>query len=388
VLEDLGCTMLGWDAEEGAEAARTDAPRCLSDAATTPDLYDHIFRKCPDAIVAADEAGVITACNVSAATLFGWGEDEIAGRPLELLLPEWRTIAAGHSGLRRSPSAATEHRLRGVRKGGASFVTSVSVARDALVSIFVIRDGSAREQLERRFIQAQKMESVGLLAATAAHDFNNALTALRAQLYVALAASGQGRSLLECQAILDRCAGQTRGLLAFASSYPNGTGNANVTEATREAIQMAHALLPPNVTVQAEYHGQAAWVALEPNQISHMILNLILNAGEASSQGGMISVKISSLPGGTCRIVVEDQGEGMAPDTLARVFEPFFTTRSGRGSGLGLFAVRWIVEQVEGKIHIGSRLGEGTSVTIELPMAADAACDTPASTRKGPDIGS
>ena len=290
LLEDLGCTMLGWDVEEGAEAGRADAPRRLSYAQVTPSLYDQVFRKCPDAIVTVDEEGVIIACNASAATLFAWSEDEIAGRPLELLLPSWREIAIDHSGRPHTPSGATEHRLRGVRKDGGNFAASVSVAHDALASIFVIRDASAREQLERQFIEAKKMAIVGLLAATAAHDFNNALTALRAQLYVALAASGQGRNLHECQAILDRCASQTRGLLAFASSHSSGTGNANVTEAAREAIQMAYPLLPPNVTVHTEYQGQPVWVALEPNQISHMLLNLVLNAGEASSDGGMITV--------------------------------------------------------------------------------------------------
>jgi PAS domain S-box-containing protein len=375
LLEDLGCNILGWDTEEGAEAGSVDVPRATSDALQTPDLYDHIFRKCPDAILTANPEGVVSACNARAAALFGWREEEIPGRPLELLLPSWRETAADHSD---TPGArgATEHRLRGVRKDGGGFAASVSVARDAPVSIFVIRDGSARDQLERQFIQAQKMESVGLLAATAAHDFNNALAALRAQLYVALAASGQERSLLECQAILDRCAGQTRGLLAFASSYPRGSGNANVMEAVRDAIQMAYPLLPPEVTVHTEYQSQAIWVALEPNQISHMILNLILNAGEASGDGGMITVKISSLPGGVCRIIVEDKGEGMDAGTLARVFEPFFTTRNGRGTGLGLCAVYWIVEQASGNIHIGSRLGEGTSVTIDLPIAAGSARGT------------
>jgi len=385
-LEDLGCTVLGWDAEEGAEAPPADHP-LRSSAAPETLFHQDIFRKCPDAIVTAGEDGVITACNASAAALFGWSDDEIAGRPLEFLLPAWRETAADHAGLPRAPSAALDHRLRGARKDGGSFAASVTVARDALTSIFVIRDGSAHEQLERQFIQAEKMTIVGLLAATAAHDFNNALTALRAQLYVALAASGQARSLYECQAILDRCAGQTRGLLAFASSYPRGTGDANVTEAVREAIGMAHSLLPPTVTVHTEYHSQAVWVALEPNQVSHMILNLLLNAGEASSEGGMITVKISSLPGGACRLVVEDKGEGMDGDTLARVFEPFFTTRNGRGTGLGLCAVHWIVAQAGGKINILSRLGEGTSVIIELPIVRGARA-TPTSTRQGHDIGS
>jgi PAS domain S-box-containing protein len=357
-LEALGCKWLGWAGDREA-------------------LYAQAFQSCADAIVTAEASGQIVACNGSAALLFGWSEGEISGRPLEAILPEWAELCERCHSRPATATSMPAHRINAVRKDGTVFPARVSLAAGIGAQQFrlaIIRDASDHVQLERHFEHAQKMEATGVIAASVAHDLNNALTALKAQLYVARHRADPRGALADCDLIVDRCSALLVGLLAFSNEGRRETRVVELRRAASEAIVMAKALLPMNVAVATDFGGDAAWVALDPSQASQAILNLLLNARDALPAGGRITVRVSVRESGGCRLVVEDNGHGMSHATLARALEPFFTTKApGRGSGLGLTSVRWIIEGGGGAVSIASELGQGTRVALDLP-----ACPPPA----------
>jgi two-component system cell cycle sensor histidine kinase/response regulator CckA len=210
---------------------------------------------------------------------------------------------------------------------------------------------------------------VGLLAASVVHDFNNALTALRAHLHVAQL-SGSVEPVTQCHAILDQCSGLTRWLLDFCSPLraPRAVvQSTDLVQCVSEALGIVRRLLPKNVLIQVCHDTASAEVQVEPGLIEHALVNLILNARDAIAGGGTISVGVRSADS-RHQLVVEDTGTGIAPDILGRVFEPFFSTkRTGQGTGLGLASVRRMVESAFGAVAIRSEPGRGTRVTLEFP---------------------
>ena len=220
------------------------------------------------------------------------------------------------------------------------------------------------------------LSELGLLMASAAHDLNNAMAALRAHLYVAQIQLGQPPALLECQSILDRCSSLSGWLLALSASGDSGTivwrgPPADLRTCVSGALTFLRHSLPSNVHVQAELGEQPWLVPMDPELMSHAVLNLLLNARDASTGGGAIVTRIEGLPGDRVQLTVEDQGEGMDEETLRRAMEPLFTTKGSRGStGLGLPSVLRVVQSAGGPGELASRPGAGTRVTVTLPRAS------------------
>jgi signal transduction histidine kinase len=221
----------------------------------------------------------------------------------------------------------------------------------------------------------RKLSELGLLLASATHDLNNAMTALRAHLYVAQIQLGQPQALIECQLILDRCSSLTGWLLALSSSGDRGAliwrgPPADLRECVAGALTLLRHSLPHNIHVEAELGEQPSLVPIDPELMSHAVLNLLLNARDALSAGGAIVTKIQAAAGQQVQLTVEDGGDGMDEETLRRATEPLFTTKEARGStGLGLPSVLRVVQSAGGTVELTSKLGAGTRVTVTLPRA-------------------
>jgi signal transduction histidine kinase len=228
-------------------------------------------------------------------------------------------------------------------------------------------------------LQTQRLATVGLISASVAHDFNNAITALRAHLYVARDAVGLALPFSECMGILDRCASLTSWLLSFSlptdpARRKSVTGPVDLRKCVSDALKIVQKLLPSNITLVSNLGAESALVRVDTNLVVHAVINLVLNARDALADGGTIDVTIAASSVGTCQLTVADSGVGMGPETLRRAFEPFFTTKSvERGTGLGLASVRRMVEAASGTVSIASELGAGTSVTLTFPDASAAA---------------
>ena len=258
-----------------------------------------------------------------------------------------------------------------------------------------VTDITDRLSLEAQLLQAQKMESVGQLAAGVAHDFNNMLTVIQGHTGMLMARSDSPPELRDSlQAIFfaaERAAGLTRQLLLFSRKSVLQTRLLDLREILGNMGQMLKRLLGEPVAIEFSPPQEIPLVRGDAGMIEQVIMNLALNARDAMPAGGKLILSIQSVTvdsayvqthpgaraGSFVYLRVTDTGCGMDAATRSRVFEPFFTTKEpGKGTGLGLATVYGIVKQHEGWIEMASEMGKGTSFGIFLPATAETARTT------------
>ncbi|UCF97343.1 MAG: GAF domain-containing protein [Spirochaetaceae bacterium] len=240
----------------------------------------------------------------------------------------------------------------------------------------------AQEQL----LQAQKMEAVGKLAGGIAHDFNNLLTAIKGFTELLLRRSTSEdpsyNDLMGIKKASEQAARLTRQLLAFSRKQVLQPRIINLNEIIGRMQEMLQRLIGEHIELVVELQEDLHTVRADPGQIEQIILNLAVNARDAMSDGGTLTLKSSNIVVGRKKswpeltmaageyavLAVRDTGSGMDEETRRRLFEPFFTTKeTGKGTGLGLATVYGIVRQSNGMILVDSSPGEGTTFTIYLP---------------------
>ncbi|MGV3570817.1 MAG: ATP-binding protein [Ramlibacter sp.] len=244
---------------------------------------------------------------------------------------------------------------------------------------------------EAALFDARKHEAIGRLTGGIAHDFNNLLQTISTGLQVVARSVPEGRHTRSLEAALSACgkaADQVRQMLAFGRAQqlrPQPVDLADLLLRTRELTGKS---LGERIELVAEIAPDLPPVQAHPTQLELGLLNLVFNARDAMPEGGVVTVRASLAPpeagaaGDTplARIEVQDTGHGMDAETLARVFEPYFTTKPvGAGSGLGLPQVHAFARQSGGDVRIGSVPGQGTCVTLLLPVAHGAAAVQPQS---------
>jgi two-component system cell cycle sensor histidine kinase/response regulator CckA len=279
------------------------------------------------------------------------------------------------------------------------------VVRDAFGKpvrmVGVALDVTARRELEGQLRHAQKMESVGRLAGGIAHDFNNLLTAITGHGDLLAQSMDQGDPRQADVAAINAAAGRaatlTRQLLAYGRQSLMRPEPIDLNAVVSDIEPMIRRLIGEDVELRTSLEPDLGWVQADAGQLDQVILNLVVNARDALSSGGTIELATANVrldeayaaehpgarPGSYVMISVSDTGVGIDAATLARIFEPYFTTKDrGRGTGLGLATVLGIVEQSGGHIDVASTVGEGTTFRVYLPRQAD-----PAATA-APDAGS
>ncbi|WP_101049213.1 PAS-domain containing protein [Macromonas nakdongensis] len=246
---------------------------------------------------------------------------------------------------------------------------------------------------QSRMAQAQKMEALGQLTGGLAHDFNNILTVVHGNLAALLDkpelrpyAADYLQPALEAA---KRGSDLIRGLLSFARKQPLSSQVVDINESLRSTIAWLRSVLPDTLVLHAHTEPEPVPVKVDPNRLRDALLNLALNARDATEGKGHITCRSARVelsaetaeslrlrPGAYAQISVQDDGAGMDPATLNRVFEPFFSTKAaGKGSGLGMSMVYGFVQQSAGAIDLRSAPGEGTTVSILLPLQVDAHTD-------------
>ncbi|MEE9393446.1 MAG: two-component regulator propeller domain-containing protein [Planctomycetota bacterium] len=248
-------------------------------------------------------------------------------------------------------------------------------------------DIKQRRRLERQLQRARKLESVGRLAGGIAHDLNNMLTAvlgyadlIRAELKAGTTAADDVNQLI---AAGHRATKLTEQLLTFAQRRKPNRSNFDVNELVLELDGVLRQLIGADIEFVVIPANRPRPVLADPSQLEQVLINLVVNAGDAQPRGGKIVVEILSrkigeesatghyeiMPGDFVEIRVTDQGTGMPPEVLERLFEPFFTTKeSSHGSGLGLSICYGIVKQNRGFIEVNSEVGHGTSISVYIPL--------------------
>ena len=245
----------------------------------------------------------------------------------------------------------------------------------------------ALRDTELQLNQAQKMEAIGKLAGGVAHDFNNLLSVVLgyAELVIARTQSPELRAdLMEIRRAGTRAADLTQQLLAFSRRQLLEPRIVDLNESVNQVHRMVRRIIGEDVTVEASTAPRLWRVKVDPGQIAQILMNLVVNARDAMPHGGTMRFETRNVdvdpeyaaqqlgvsPGPHVLLALADTGTGMPPEVIARIFEPFYTTKApGKGTGLGLSTVFGIVKQSGGHIDVASAPGQGTVFRIYFPRA-------------------
>jgi len=352
--------------------------------------YRFLAEHSPDLISLHDPEGRILYASPASVPMLGFRPELLNGSPIEGFLhpddaervvEEIRRVAGGEK-----PEESLPYRMRDaggkfvdVESSSTSFPGGAAGERRVLR---VTRDISARRNMEARLAESQRLSTVGMLAGGVAHEFNNVLAGIRGAVeMLELHAGGdsQARSyLVMIERMANRATELTRQLLAYSRQGMYTPAPVPLGRVLSEVVPPVRASLPPGVELSLECDDALPWVYVDVAQMKQVVVGLCLNAAEAVEGGGRISVRTFREPGdGRVVLEVSDTGPGIDAETLPRIFEPFFTTKRV-GRGMGLPAIRGIVENHGGEIRVSSAGGKGTTCTVLLPAsAAPAAAEPP-----------
>ena len=343
-----------------------------------------VFRTTPD--------GRILDCNDAFARMLGCeSREDLLTHEVWDFYPDPLTREA-HLAMLRSAGSLTNHEVTVRRRDGRPAVllenTMLLDPGDGTPAYLegTILDITRLRELEDQYRQAQKLESVGLLAGGIAHDFNNALTAINGYADLILADLDQRdphRGMMEEIAAAGRHAETlTRQLLAFSRRQVLQPKVLNLNQVIGDVGRLIRRTIGESIELRTELATDLWLVKADPGQLQQVLLNLAVNARDAMPGGGrltMTTANQAALPAdlttsppafsGVCvRLAVADTGHGMDAETRRRAFEPFFTTKErGKGTGLGLSTVYGIVRQSGGDVRIISEPGQGTTFEVYLP---------------------
>jgi PAS domain S-box-containing protein len=278
------------------------------------------------------------------------------------------------------------------RKDGTPFWNELSISpvhdEQGRLTHFVgvQADVTQRRKLEEQYRHAQKMEAIGQLAGGIAHDFNNLLTVINGYcdlLLEELPVADPCRNLVqEIRKAGERSAALTSQLLVFSRKQVTAPQVFDLNEVVRNAEKLLRRLIGEDVQMKIDLQPALGYVVADPGQWEQVLLNLAVNARDAMPEGGTLTISTTVVqldeayarhhpqmkPGCYVQLTVADTGCGMPPEVLARIFEPYFTTKGpGKGTGLGLAVVHGIVQQSQGHLEACSAPGQGTCFKIFLP---------------------
>jgi PAS domain S-box-containing protein len=347
----------------------------------------------PDAILSIDDRGIIQHANAATTRLFGYEEAELVGRNVRMLMPP--PHCEEHDGYlvryRRTGEARIIGRGReveGRRKDGSVFPIRLTVGEalfdHARMFTGILHDDSEVRELQQQLLQSQKMEAVGTLASGVAHDFNNLLTSIRGSSEILIdhldPTDRLARSARRIQRAADRATALTTRLLAFSRRQVTQHRPVDVNAVVRETGEIFAHALSEDVQLKLDLAAEPLYAGADESQLGQVLMNLVVNASDAMRTGGNLTVATGRHSDGRITLRVSDSGEGIPPDRLGRIFEPFYTTKEeGKGTGLGLSTALAIVREHGGAIEVESEPGIGTTFTLLLPgIAAPALPPAPA----------
>lgn len=385
-------------AEEIARIAAlaVDNARLFTELRSSERRYRTLVSQAADGILLADEFGRIQEANTQAGRLLGFPADTLPGKLLTNLLSQTDGTPLVLSRLREGAGMLlTRQGADAPREVEASL--NLVVERGQTLGIIILRDVSeriraeqARLTLERQLRDLQRLESMGLLAGGVAHDFNNLLAAMLGHANIArqeLEEEHPARAaLVQIERTARRASELVRQLLVYAGQEPVRMQPIELDELIAELIAILRSSLPTHVALRADL-APLPPITADSAQIRQVLMNLLINGVEAVGDSpGSVTITAdlravgpdylagclpasNAEPGSYVLIEVRDSGVGIDQATLARIFEPFYTTKP-TGRGLGLAAVLGIVRAHRGALRVESTPGSGTCFSVLLPAAA------------------
>ncbi len=345
------------------------------------DYNENIVESLSVGVLAVDLDGRIESWNNHLEALFGVARSDALGRRLdEVLPPELAAEIEAHADGER---VANLYKLVARSRSGPALTLNVAVAPlvgkagEQLGRLILVDDITDRVRFEQRLVQAEKLTSLGLLAAGVAHEVNTPLAVISN--YIQMLAKQLPASDPR-QALIDKIVKQTFRASEIVNHLLNfsRTGAAEFTEVDLNAVieetlvLVSHPLRAGRIAVIKALAEDLPAILGATNRLQQVFLNLFLNARDAMPNGGMLEVRTGSS-NGTVEVEVTDTGIVITPEHLHSIFDPFFTTKSStRGTGLGLAVSYGIIKEHAGRVDVHSTPGKGTSFRLEFPTARKA----------------
>ncbi len=343
----------------------------------TKQYLENLLENANDVIYILDLDQHFTYVN-SKVSAWGYRKDDLVGRPYLSLL------SRRHRGRRLKSTldigAKQVYEVEVVTRLGEPRTVMVSVSPlhgvdgEILGVLGIARDMTETKKLERQIRNAEKLASIGKLAAGVAHEINNPLGGILNCLYNlrkgTLTASRQEEYWASMEYGVRRVQKIVRQLLDFSQQHEPEFSPADINRIVEQVLVLTTHLFGPNQIRLEVFPGHdLPSVMVDRHMIEQVLMNLILNAVQAMKNGGTLTIRTSVVEG-VCRVDVTDTGSGIPASILPRVFDPFFTTKGeGEGTGLGLSVNLGIAERHGGKILVESEVGKGTTFTLCLPVS-------------------
>jgi PAS domain S-box-containing protein len=360
-------------------------------------LFQIAVEQAAELVLITNSAGTIEYVNPALERITGYASSELTGRNPRILKSGlqkpvfyqelWNTISNGHPW----QGCFINRRKCGTHYSEEAVIVPVTDGNGSICNyVGIKRDVTQENHLQRQLIQSQKMEAIGTLAGGIAHDFNNILSAILGYAELAvyeIPEGGPGRhDVAEVIKAGNRAKDLVRQILTFSRKTEQDFKSIDIAPLLKEALKFLRASLPSTIDIRTRISAENARVLCTPTMIQQILMNLCTNAAQAmKDSGGILDVSLTKTeietaeikqhpglrPGPHLRLTVGDTGPGIEPDILARIFDPYFTTKEkGEGTGLGLSVVHGIIQALKGSVQVDSCPDSGAIFHVFLPCAA------------------
>ena len=348
------------------------------------EFNENIVESISVGVLAVDLEDRIEFWNSQMEVMFALPRMQALGRPITDVFPEH--FAQEFYRVRQSPGIHNLYKFKFDTVTGDTRVTNIAIAPlvtkqfHVIGRLIIVDDITERIELESQLSQAEKMSSIGLLAAGVAHEVNTPLAVISSYTQM-LAKQLQGDE--KRSALLEKITHQTfraseivNSLLNFSRTSGTEFHDVDLNKIVHETLALLeHQMKTARIRMQESLNPNLPCINGNAGKLQQVFLNLFLNAKDAMPQGG--SLTVTTANGDGVRVIISDTGTGIAQEHIQRIYDPFFTTKTGnnngrRGTGLGLSVTYGIIQEHAGKIEVNSRVGEGTTFVVEFPLARKA----------------
>lgn len=381
-------------AEEALRKSEERYRRLYEESRRREELYSSLIQSSADAVAIYDLAGRVQYVSPAFTELFGWTQEELEGRGIPFVPePEHETTQSLIQELLEHGTPCAAYETSRYTKNGELLQVSVSASRyddhegNPAGMLVMLRDISARKELEAQLLQAHKMEAVGTLAGGIAHDFNNILQAISGYTQLLLMEHGEGEPDHDKLTAIERSARRagelTERLLIFSRKVESRLRPVDLNHEVDQVIKLLERTIPKMIQIRVDLAQPPPLIKADPVQLEQVVMNIAVNARDAMPDGGTLRFRTGKVslseeacrslfdvePGEYALLEISDTGQGMESSIQQHIFEPFFTTKGGgKGTGLGLSMVYGIVKNHGGSITCSSRPGRGTVFEIYFPV--------------------